>query len=246
MKTWTNIAAATFACVTLAGCAGTQTQDGNPQDPWEGFNRGVYSFNDTLDRYALKPVAQGYDYITPTPVQEGVGNFFSNLGEVSNSFNSLLQWKLTNAGTSIGRLLINTTLGLGGFLDPATRMGIDQHDEDFGQTLATWGVGSGPYLVLPFLGPSTVRDTAGMPVDWYTDPVTYIDDDVTRWSVRFIDLVQTRASLLNQEKLIQGDRYSFIRDAYLQRREFLINDGRSGKDPFASDDLEFDDSDFAE
>lgn len=246
MKTWTNIAAATFTCVTLAGCAGTQTQDGNPQDPWEGFNRGVYSFNDTLDRYALKPVAQGYDYITPTPVQEGVGNFFSNLGEIGNSFNSLLQWKLTNAGTSVGRLLINTTLGLGGFLDPATRMGIEKHDEDFGQTLATWGVGSGPYLVLPFLGPSTVRDTAGLPVDWYTDPVTYVDHDVTRWSIRFIDLVQTRASLLGQEKLIQGDRYSFIRDAYLQRRAFLINDGRSGKDPFGSDDLEFDDSDFAE
>ncbi|MFC0269696.1 MlaA family lipoprotein [Kushneria aurantia] len=245
MTTWTKWAAAALACTTLAGCAGNQAREGNPQDPWEGFNRGVYTFNDTLDRYALKPVAQGYDYVTPQPVQEGVGNFFSNLGEISNTFNSLLQWRLTNAGTSFGRFMINSTLGLGGFLDPATRMGIEEHDEDFGQTLAVWGVGSGPYLVLPLLGPSTVRDTAGLPVDWYTYPVTYVEDSTTRWTLRFIDLVNTRANLLGQEKLISGDRYSFIRDAYLQRRQFLINNGRTGPDPFASDNIQLNDSDFA-
>lgn len=246
MMTWTRLAATGLTCAALAGCAGSQTREDNPQDPWEGFNRGVYSFNNTLDTYALRPVAQGYDYVTPAPVKEGVGNFFSNLGEVSNTFNSLLQWKPTNAGTSFGRLLINTTLGLGGVLDPATRMGIEATEEDFGQTLAVWGVDAGPYLVLPFLGPSTLRDTAGLPVDWYTAPSTYIDDDATRWGLRFINLVDTRAALLDQEGLISGDRYSFIRDTYLQRRQFLIDDGRAGEDPFGSEDFEFDDSDFAD
>ncbi|RKQ96399.1 phospholipid-binding lipoprotein MlaA [Kushneria sinocarnis] len=245
MKAWSTLAGTLVATSMLAGCAGNQTQgSGNPADPWEGFNRGVFAFNDTLDRYALKPVAQGYDYVTPTPVQQGVGNFFGNLGDVGNTFNSLLQGKLTNAGTSTARFLLNSTLGLGGLLDPASRMGIERHEEDFGQTLASWGVGQGPYLVLPFLGPSTVRATAGLPVDWYSDPVTYLEDDKVRWGLRGLDLIDTRAGYLDQEQLIHGDRYSFIRDTYLQRRQYLLNDGRPGQDPFAEGDIDFDDSDF--
>ncbi len=233
----------------LSGCASTG-QDSNPQDPWEGFNRGVYQFNDTLDRYALKPIAQGYDTVTPDPVQDGVGNFFSNLGEIRTVFNSVLQWQWGNAGVASGRFLVNTILGVGGVLDPATRMGLNENEEDFGQTLGVWGVDSGPYLVLPILGPSTVRDTSGLPVDMYTYPVTYVEDDKWRYGLTFLRYVDLRASLLDQEALIQGDRYSFIRDAYLQRRQFEVTNGAAGEDPFASggfgDDFEYSEDDFAE
>ncbi|GAB2794251.1 VacJ family lipoprotein [Halomonas shantousis] len=236
----------------LSGCAsqGTVAPDPNPQDPWEGFNRRVFAFNDTLDRYALKPVAQGYDYVTPEPVQTGVGNFFSNLGELGTAFNSMLQWKWSNAGIASGRFVINSILGVGGVLDPATRMGLREREEDFGQTLAVWGVDEGPFLVLPILGGRTLRHTAGLPVDWYTYPLTYVEEDKVRYSLRFLELVDLRASLLDQERLIQGDRYSFVRDAYLQRRRFEVSDGQLGEDPFASgafdEDFEFSDDDFAD
>ncbi|KFF47581.1 ABC transporter [Gammaproteobacteria bacterium MFB021] len=243
---WLSGAAVALA---LGGCA-SSGENSNPQDPWEGFNRGVYQFNDTLDRYALKPVAQGYKAVTPEPVRDGVGNFFSNLGEIRTAFNSVLQWEWGNAGTASGRFVINTILGVGGLLDPATRMGLDENEEDFGQTLAVWGVDSGPYLVLPVLGPSTVRDTSGLPLDMYTYPVTYVEDDKTRYGLTFLRYVDLRASLLDQESLIQGDRYSFIRDAYLQRRQFLISNGKAGKDPFASgdfgNDFHYSEDDFAE
>jgi len=231
----------------LSGCASTG-EDSNPQDPWEGFNRGVYQFNDTLDRYALKPIAQGYDTVTPDPVQDGVGNFFSNLGEIRTVLNSILQWQWGNAGTASGRFLTNTILGVGGVFDPATRMGLNENEEDFGQTLGVWGFDSGPYLVLPILGPSTVRDTSGLPADLYTYPITYIEDDKWRYGLTFLRFVDLRAGLLEQEKLIQGDRYSFIRDAYLQRRQFEVTNGETGADPFASggDDFEYSEDDFAE
>jgi phospholipid-binding lipoprotein MlaA len=141
--------------------------------------------------------------------------------------------------------VINSTLGLAGLLDIATDMGITGREEDFGQTLAVWGVGEGPYLVLPLLGPSTVRDTSGLPVDMYTDPVTHVEEDKVAYGLTFLRLVDKRAALLDQERLIQGDRYSFIRDTWLQQRRFEVNDGEVGDDPFASDSFEFDDSDFA-
>lgn len=236
-----------FATLAVSGCASTSTQtaaEAHPDDPWEGFNRRVFVFNDVLDRYALKPVATGYRKVTPDPVQTGVGNFFSNLGEVRTVINSLLQGKPANAGLATSRFLINSTVGIGGLLDYATLMEINASDEDFGQTLAVWGWEDSRYLVLPLLGPSTLRDTTGLPADMAAYPVTYVEDDATKIGLTALNIVDIRAGLLDQEKLISGDRYRFIRDAFLQRRQFEISDGELGDDPFAMDDFDFEDSDF--
>ncbi|HSP30667.1 MAG TPA: VacJ family lipoprotein [Halomonas sp.] len=233
--------------LATGGCASTQVaQEANPDDPWEGFNRKVFAFNDVLDRYALKPVARGYRAITPDPVETGVGNFFSNLGEVRTALNSVLQGKPANAGLATSRFLINSTVGIGGLLDYATLMEVTADKEDFGQTLAVWGWEDSRYLVLPFLGPSTLRDTTGLPADIAAYPVTYVDDDTVRISLTALNLIDVRAGLLDQEELISGDRYRFIRDAYLQSRQFEVSDGELGDDPFASDSFEFDDSDFGD
>nr|WP_298249602.1 VacJ family lipoprotein [uncultured Halomonas sp.] len=229
----------------LAGCASSGvTQERHPDDPWEGFNRKVFAFNDVLDRYALKPVARGYRFITPDPVETGVGNFFSNLGEPRTVLNSLLQGKPRNASVATARFLINTTVGVAGLWDVASRMEITGQEEDFGQTLGAWGWGESRYLVLPLFGPSTVRDTGGLPADMYTYPTTYVEDDKIRLGLTALGIVDTRAGLLDQEALIQGDRYTFVRDAWMQRRRFEVSDGELGDDPFASDDFDFGDGDF--
>lgn len=204
-------------------------------DPFEGLNRAVFVFNDALDTYALRPIALGYRYITPDFVETGVSNFFDNLADVSNVLNNGLQGKFADAGTDLSRLVFNTTIGLLGLFDVATEMGLAQHDEDFGQTLGVWGVSSGPYLMLPLLGPSTVRDTAGLVVDYTTDPVNWLDDQGDKNAASLVRIVDGRSRLLASESLISGDKYSFIRDAYLQRREFAISDGEI---------TDFDDSNF--
>lgn len=233
------------ALLATGGCASTQVaENANPEDPWEGFNRKVFAFNDVLDRYALKPVAKGYRTITPDPVETGVGNFFSNLGEIRTALNSVLQGKPSNAGLATSRFLINSTVGVGGLLDYATLMEITADEEDFGQTLAVWGWEDSRYLVLPFLGPRTLRDATGLPADMATNPVTYVEDDSVRISLTALNIIDIRAGLLDQEELIRGDRYSFVRDAYLQNRQFEVSDGELGDDPFASDTFDFDDSDF--
>lgn len=235
MKAVRSMTCAVTAAVALSGCAGMYTQNGTPNDPWEGFNRGVFAFNDTLDHYALRPVAQGYDAVTPHPVQEGVTNFFNNLSEVDTAVNGVLQGNPLIFGRAVSRLLINSTLGIGGLLDPAGDMGIKRQQEDFGKTFAAWGFKSGPFLMLPLLGPSTVRDTVGMPGDWYADPVSYVDNNYAEWGFYFVDVVQMRAQLLSKEKLMQsGDRYTFIRDAWMQRRQFEIDGNKVTNDPFAS------------
>ncbi|WP_025732742.1 MlaA family lipoprotein [Carnimonas nigrificans] len=235
MKGLRNISAAAATAVALSGCAGMYTQDGQPNDPWEGFNRGVFAFNDTLDHYAFRPVARGYDAVTPDPVQDGVRNFFGNIGDVGTTVNGVLQGNPMIVGTSLSRVLLNTTLGIGGLLDPASRLGIEKRHEDFGKTFAAWGFKSGPFMMLPLLGPSTVRDTMGLPGDWFSDAVTYIDNSYARWGLRAVDLVQVRADLLDQEKLMQnGDRYTFIRDAWMQRRQFEIDGNKVTNDPFAA------------
>ncbi|MBS3670273.1 MlaA family lipoprotein [Vreelandella boliviensis] len=231
--------------LATGGCASTQmAENAAPEDPWEGFNRKVFAFNDVLDRYALKPVAKGYRAVTPDPVETGVGNFFSNLGEVRTALNSVLQGKPANAGLATSRFLINSTVGIGGLLDYATLMEITADEEDFGQTLAVWGWEDSRYLVLPFFGPSTLRDTTGMPANMATNPVNYVEDDAVRVSLSALNVIDIRAGLLDQEELIRGDRYRFIRDAYLQSRQFEVSDGELGDDPFASETFEFDDSDF--
>lgn len=231
--------------LATGGCASTQMAENTaPEDPWEGFNRKVFAFNDVLDRYALKPVATGYRAITPDPVETGVGNFFSNLGEVRTALNSVLQGKPANAGLATSRFLINSTVGIGGLLDYATLMEITADEEDFGQTLAVWGWEDSRYLVLPFFGPSTLRDTTGMPANLATNPVNYAEDDIVRVGLTALKAIDIRAGLLDQEELIRGDRYRFIRDAYLQNRQFEVSDGELGDDPFASETFDFDDSDF--
>jgi len=242
---WSGRAALALLLVATAGCATSgERQERHPDDPWEGFNRKVFAFNEVIDRYALKPAARGYRFITPDPVQTSVGNFFYNLGEPRTVLNSLLQGKGTNASVATGRFLINTTVGIGGLFDVASRMEITGREEDFGQTLAVWGAGEGAYLVLPLLGPSTVRDTAGLPADMYSYPTTYVEDDEVRLSLTALRVIDTRAGLLDQEELIRGDRYSFIRDTWLQQRRFEVSDGQQGEDPFVSDDFDFDDASF--
>ncbi|PCJ37599.1 MAG: hypothetical protein COA75_02425 [Cellvibrionales bacterium] len=205
-------------------------------DPFEGYNRAMFSFNDTADRWVLKPVAKGYRFVTPDFLERGVSRMFSNLGEVLNIVNDVLQGKAGQAGNDTGRLLINSTFGIAGFFDVARHAGLEKSDgEDFGQTFGTWGAGEGAYIVLPLLGPSTMRDAPGLLLDSVFNPIGEIDHVPTRNQIYGVQVVSERADLLEAEKLIKGDRYSFIRDVYLQRREFLINDGEV-EDDFGDDD----------
>lgn len=211
------------------------------QDPWESFNRAMFTFNDTADKYVLKPVTKGYRKVTPEPMRRGVSNVFGNALELRNVVNGLLQGKPGQAGKNTGRFLINSTLGVAGLFDVAQHMGLEKGDgEDFGQTLAVWGVNDGPYLVLPLLGPRTLRDAAATPVDWASDPVTYIDHTRTAYEVRALDFIDTRSSLMAMEQDIGSDKYTLYRDAYLQRREYLIKDGEV-EDTFGSDMDDFED-----
>jgi phospholipid-binding lipoprotein MlaA len=215
---------ALLACVLMAGCATTRD---NP-DPWEGFNRKTYAFNDVLDRNVMKPVAQGYQRVTPPFVQEGVNNFFDNLEDVATSLNNFLQGKPKQGFSDAGRFLANTVLGVFGLWDVATPMGLEKHYEDFGQTLGVWGLPAGPYLVLPLLGPSSARDAPAKVVDpawYYADAV---NPERLYWSLWGLEKVRTRANLLKAESVIEAaalDKYTFIRDAWLQRRRSQVFDG---------------------
>ncbi|TBU93561.1 MlaA family lipoprotein [Stutzerimonas kirkiae] len=223
MKKLGRIATLASLCCVASLCAVAAQAE---EDPWEGFNRAVFRFNDTLDRYTLKPLAKGYQKVTPDPIEDGIGNFFRNIGDVVVLGNDLLQGKLHNAGVDTSRILFNTTFGLLGFVDVASRMGLQRNDEDFGQTLGVWGLGNGPYVVLPLLGPSTVRDAFGRVPDSFLKPYRYMGDVPSRNSMLGVDVVDTRASLLAAERMISGDRYIFIRNAYLQNREFRTRDGQ--------------------
>jgi phospholipid-binding lipoprotein MlaA len=214
------------ASILLSSCASVSTPD--KRDPWESFNRSVYAFNDGFDRAIARPVAETYKSYTPDVVQTGVSNFFSNLNDVIVFVNDLLQFKFEQAAQDLSRFAFNTTAGLLGLIDVSSHMGLPKHREDFGQTLATWGAGNGPYVVLPFLGPSTVRDTTGLVADSYIDPVYTIDDSEARWSLIILRAVDTRASLLEATKIMEKsgiDPYEFMRNAYLQHRENLVYDG---------------------
>lgn len=210
----------------MAGCA--TGPDANPRDPLEPFNRGVYQFNDALDTAILKPVATAYQTVTPSPVRTGVGNFFSNLGDLWSSVNAGLQLRPRESTENLLRFSVNTVLGLGGVLDIASEMGIPRTQLDFGHTLGRWGAPSGPYLVLPLLGPSNVRDgTAGLLVDGYGDPVPNLNHVPTRNSMIVLRTVDGRARLLRASTMLEDsgmDPYSFVRDLYLSRRQNQIDD----------------------
>ncbi len=234
---WRPLVAALMAAM-LSGCATVDRDYRDPRDPLEPFNRAMYQFNDGLDRAIIKPVAQGYKAVAPTPVDKGITNFFSNLSDVRSAANNLLQLKVTRAASDVGRVVINTTVGLLGFIDVATNMNIPRYNEDFGQTLGVWGAASGPYLVLPLFGPSSGRDAVGLVVDSYSDPVTYVDPASVRWGLRTVRLVDRRADLLGASRVLEEaalDPYRFVREAYLQRRENDVNDGNPPENPEATD-----------
>ena len=205
----------------------------DPRDPWEGYNRAVFAFNNGLDTALLKPAAQAYDTVVPEPVDQGVSNFFANLGEVGNFANSLLQAKPGASVRALVRLTINSTVGLLGLFDIATELGIERGAEDFGQTLGAWGAGPGPYLVLPVLGPSTVRDGLAAPVDFLSGPTGWLDDPAARNAALAVAGVDARADLLETEEAVEeltADKYALMRNAYLDRRDYEVSDGAADID----------------
>jgi phospholipid-binding lipoprotein MlaA len=214
----------------LSGCATT-----NARDPLEPFNRTVYSFNEVVDDVIMEPLARGYRAVLPPFARTGVRNFFSNLDDVTVFLNNLLQFKVTHAASDLGRFLLNSTIGVLGFVDVATHVGLEKHNEDFGQTLGRWGIGTGPYLVLPLFGPSSARDGVGRLFDTLTtDLVWQVNDVSTRNILLGTRAVSLRAQLLDTEKILEAaalDPYTFIRDAYLQRRRNLVYDGNPPPEP---------------
>lgn len=234
-------AALVMLALTLAGCASAPTggradggeDDGFVADPLESFNRSMYAFNDAVDRAVLKPVAKGYQAAVPILFRDMVGNFFGNLGDAWVALNQLLQGKPAEAFSDLSRVAVNTTLGFGGLADVASEMGIEKHDEDFGQTLGVWGANSGPYLYLPFFGPSSVRDGLGRVVDIAGDPLGEFDSQALTNGLWFTRAVDTRLRLFPAERLLEGaalDKYSFTRDAWLQRRRNQVYDGNPPPD----------------
>ena len=223
--------------LAFAGLLGGCATSGNPKDPIEGFNRAMFGFNEGLDKVIIRPVATGYEAVLPSPIQTGVANFFSNIADLMIGVNNLLQGKPAQAASDAGRVLVNTTIGFLGIIDVASSMGMEKHEEDVGQTFGRWGVDDGAYIVLPFFGPRNVRDTVGLVFDVATDPVSHVDHIPTRNVLLATRVVSDRAELLKADKVIEEaalDKYSYVRDTYLQRRRSLIHDGNPPKlDPYS-------------
>jgi phospholipid-binding lipoprotein MlaA len=221
------------AVLLLGGCGTIPKEQRDPRDPWQPVNRAVFKFNTDFDNAFFKPAAKGYQFITPKPIDRGITNFFDNVADVTSAVNNLLQFKLSRAGSDVGRVAVNTTVGFLGFFDVASNMGIPNYKEDFGQTLGYWGIGDGPFLVLPVLGPSSVRDTFGFAGDTVVDPFFHFAEGETYWGPVVLRAVDKRADLLAAGDLVDEaalDRYSFVRDAYLQRRRNLVHDGNPPPD----------------
>ncbi|MCE2870411.1 MAG: VacJ family lipoprotein [Oxalobacteraceae bacterium] len=226
---WCAMLTVTFlvtACATTAPGVGS-----DPRDPYENYNRSMFTFNKTIDDNVLKPVATGYVNVVPAVVREAIGNFFANIGDVWTAANNYMQGKPKDGTTDLVRVIFNSTIGIAGLIDVATPMGLPKHEEDFGQTLGVWGAKSGPYFVLPLFGPSTVRDALAKPVDLYADPLTASNDVPVRAknTGRALRLVDDRAAVLDSTAILEGaalDPYQFFRDAYLQRRESRVRDGK--------------------
>ncbi len=241
----------------LDGCATTTThkevsqEEINKNDPWEGWNRGVYSFNDTIDKAILKPLAKGYDWITPEPVDQGVSNFFSNMNDIGVTINDFLQFKLAQGGMDASRFLVNTTVGVVGIFDVAKMIDLPKHNEDFGQTLGYWGVPKGNYLVLPFVGSSSPREAVGLVGDALFNPLTYTFVasgaavvSAAATGAKAVDVTDTRSDLMTTEKIVDEasgeDRYTFIKNSYEQRRKHLVNDGNVSEEDELTLDEELD------
>jgi phospholipid-binding lipoprotein MlaA len=220
--------------LSLCGCVTLPPNSQRvPQDPWESWNRGVYKVNTALDNAVAKPVARTYVRALPSPVRTGISNFFENLRTPTVMVNDVLQGKLKAAANDLARFLLNTTIGVGGLLDPATQAGLDLNNEDFGQTLGHWGVHPGPFVEIPLLGPSDVRDGTGRVVDIFTGPTHYVRNNYVKYSLYGLSLIDTRAALLSLDDTLKKvfDPYAFVRDAYLQRRAYLISDGKLTDEP---------------
>lgn len=229
-----SLACLLIPLLALGGCASVPKEYRDPLDPLEPYNRGMHQFNTDFDNAFLKPVAKGYQAITPEPVDRGVTNFFNNIADVTSAINNLLQFKLSRFGSDIGRISVNSTVGVLGFFDVATNLGLPSYKEDFGQTLGYWGAEPSPYLVLPFLGPSTLRDTVALPAEILVDPFFSVEAGTVYWGFVALRVVDTRADLLTATKILEEaavDPYIFTRDAFLQRRRNLIFDGNPPPEP---------------
>jgi phospholipid-binding lipoprotein MlaA len=223
--------------IAFSGLFASAAQCAENIDPWEPMNRRIFAFNETLDQYILRPTAKGYRAVVPDPAERGISNFIANVYEFNSIFNSLLQGRPGNAFTSAGRFVVNSTVGLAGLIDVATPMGIEHSPTDFDQTLYTWGVESGPFLMLPVFGPRTVRSASGYFVDTYTSLPSFIDDEPYAYLFWTVEAVDIRAQLLKADELVTGDRYIFIRNAYLERRQFILS-GEQVEDSFGTDEYE--------
>jgi phospholipid-binding lipoprotein MlaA len=233
------------ALVFVAGCSSVPKEYRDPRDPWQPFNRAVFKFNTDFDNAFFKPAARAYQFITPEPVDRSITNFFGNIADVTSAVNNALQFKLSRAASDVTRVAVNSTAGILGLFDVASNVGLPSYKEDFGQTLGYWGLGPGPYFVMPILGPSSARDTVGFAGDIVVDPFFNLRKDEIYWSFIVVRAIDIRADLLTAGELVDQaaiDPYSFVRDAYLQRRESLVHDG----DPPADDDEFFWDDEPAE
>ncbi|MGR9115251.1 MAG: MlaA family lipoprotein [Gammaproteobacteria bacterium] len=232
---------------SLTGCATTSATVSDERDPWEGWNRNVQVFNDNLDEYAMKPVAKGYRWIMPSFADRGVSNFFSNLDDIGVTINDLLQFKLAQTGSDGARFIVNTVAGIGGLFDVATMLDLPKHNEDFDQTLGVWGVPTGPYLVLPFFGPSSPRGVGGLIGDAAMNPLTYIDSGIITGSLFALNAVDQRSDNLSTEKIAEEaavDRYEFFKNSYLQQRRYLVLDGNVPEEEELDLELDLDEEDF--
>jgi len=237
--------ASLVAClIIISGCASKQTiEQGDVLDPFEPVNRSIYRFNELADKYVARPVAKGYQFIAPSVIRTGVTHFFDNLSYPVDIINAVLQGKFKQAGLDTSRLVINTTIGVLGFMDPATDVGLAKHDEDFGQTMGVWGIPDGPYIMVPFFGPRTIRSGVGDLADLYVNPQFQLFSSSVQTKLNIFWLIHQRSRLIGIDEEIQRafDRYAFVRDAYMQNREYLLYDGNPPEEEF---DYEFDDEEF--
>jgi phospholipid-binding lipoprotein MlaA len=238
-KLWCRAASVAPLVVTLFSACTPSPAKPDPRDPFERVNRATFAFNEQFDRSFAKPVARAYRQVTPQFAQTGVTNLVANLDVPTTFVNDALQGKLQPAGRHFARFLLNSTLGLGGLLDPASTVGLEDGNEDFGQTFGRWGAGQGAYLMVPLIGPLTVRDGLGRVLEEFTSPPHYASDNKAKWGVRGLHQLDKRARLLDAEGMLDRtfDRYAFVRNAYLRRREYLVRDG-AGEDEPADADIE--------